>query len=127
MRRSYDLHQAFFSISLDDMSLKEFYSKFCGICETIDLSEPITANVATMKQQRESMRVDHSFLSCRPHSMVLVPKLLESRSSLLSARCLVIFVRPPTTCCTTPGRVLCLGCLCEALLSYWEWFWLWWE
>ncbi|GFZ05409.1 hypothetical protein Acr_17g0009810 [Actinidia rufa] len=55
MRRSYDLHQAFFSISIDDMSLEEFYGKFCGICEEIDLSEPITANVATIKQKLKEL------------------------------------------------------------------------
>ena len=31
LRRTYDLHQAFFSLSLDDMSLEDFYGKLRGI------------------------------------------------------------------------------------------------
>ena len=41
LRRSYDLHEAFFSIFLDDMSLEDYYGKFRGNWEEIDLSEPI--------------------------------------------------------------------------------------
>ena len=44
------------------MSLENFYGKFCGICQEIDLSKPITADVVAMKQQRESMPVS-CFLS----------------------------------------------------------------
>ena len=62
LRHTYDLHQAFFSSSLDDMSLDDFYNKFRGICEEMHLSEPIFADVVAMKQQHESMRAAH-FLS----------------------------------------------------------------
>ena len=49
LRRTYDLHQAFFSLSLDDMLLEVFYGKFYNICEEIALSEPITFNIFAMK------------------------------------------------------------------------------
>ncbi|GFZ18297.1 hypothetical protein Acr_27g0000360 [Actinidia rufa] len=55
-----------------------------------------------MKQQRESMRVAR-FLSAQPSSsMVLVPISLEPRSSFLSVRCLVVFIRP-LSLTTTPS------------------------
>ena len=49
--RTYDLHRAFSSLSFDDMSLEDFYREVRGICEEIDLSEPITSDVVVMKQQ----------------------------------------------------------------------------
>ena len=73
------LHPTFFSISLDDMSLEDFYGKFCGICEEIDLSEPITTNVVAIKKYRESMPVA-CFLSALPSSFD------GSRSHILGAK-----------------------------------------
>ncbi|GFZ19335.1 hypothetical protein Acr_28g0000400 [Actinidia rufa] len=78
--------------SLDDMSIENFYDKFYGIYEEIDLSEPITDDVVAMKQQRESMLVAR-FLSILLSSFL---RSFEPRSSPLSARYLVIFARPPS-------------------------------
>ncbi|GFY92733.1 hypothetical protein Acr_08g0011290 [Actinidia rufa] len=72
-------------------SVEDFYGKFRGICEEIDLSEPITANVVAMKQQHEPMRVAH-FLSVLPslfngaRSQILGAKELPSLSKDLHGR-----------------------------------------
>ncbi|GFY88835.1 hypothetical protein Acr_06g0007750 [Actinidia rufa] len=57
LSRTYDLHQAFFSLSLDNMLLEAFYGKLRSICEEIALSEPITSDISAMKKQRYSMWV----------------------------------------------------------------------
>ena len=44
-RHAYNLRQAFFSLSPDDMLIEAFYSKFRNICEEIALSEPITSHI----------------------------------------------------------------------------------
>ena len=41
LKRTYDLHHAFFSLSIDDMSLEDFYGKFRSICKEIDLRRSV--------------------------------------------------------------------------------------
>ena len=48
--RTYDLHQAFFSLSLDDLSLEAFIDKFRSICEKIDLNEHLSSDINEMKK-----------------------------------------------------------------------------
>ncbi|XP_058219066.1 uncharacterized protein LOC131329730 [Rhododendron vialii] len=55
--RTYDLHQSFFSISQGDLSLEAYYSKFRGICEELNICEPISSDVKVMRRQRERMQV----------------------------------------------------------------------
>ena len=42
---TYDLHQALFSLSLDDMYLEASYGRLCNIGEEIDLCEPHFENL----------------------------------------------------------------------------------
>ncbi|XP_058180814.1 uncharacterized protein LOC131299213 [Rhododendron vialii] len=57
LRRTYDLHQSFFSISQGDLSLESYYAKFRGICEELNICEPISSDVQVMRRQRERMQV----------------------------------------------------------------------
>ncbi len=52
LRRIYVLHQAFFSLALNDLSLEDYYAKFKGICEGINLYQPISVDVKIMQKQR---------------------------------------------------------------------------
>ena len=68
LKRIYDLHQNYFSLSLSDLSLKDYYNKFKGVCEELNIYQPISSDVKTMKKQRDSMHLAH-FLSGLPKSL----------------------------------------------------------
>ena len=51
LKRIYDLHQAYFSLTLNDVSLEDYYNKFKGICEELNIYQPISSNFKTMKKQ----------------------------------------------------------------------------
>ena len=77
LRYTYDLHQVFFSHSLDDLPLEAFYDKLCSIREEIVLSVPITFDISVMKQQRGSCGLlVFCMLSCF-RLMVFAPRYLE--------------------------------------------------
>ncbi|XP_058193764.1 uncharacterized protein LOC131310639 isoform X2 [Rhododendron vialii] len=57
LRRTYDLHRSFFSISQGDLSLESYYAKFRGICEELNICEPISTDVQLMRRQRKRMQV----------------------------------------------------------------------
>ncbi|GFY86734.1 hypothetical protein Acr_05g0003730 [Actinidia rufa] len=84
-----DMAKQTFSLPFDDMSLENYYGQFWGICEEIDLSEPMSSDVVVMKQQRESMRVVR-FLPSLPssfdgaRSQILGAKELPSLSEIFS-------------------------------------------
>ena len=47
----YDLHHNYFSLSLSDLSLEDYHNKFKGVCEELNIYQPISSNVKTMKKQ----------------------------------------------------------------------------
>ena len=47
---SYNVYQTYFSLALNDSSLEDYYAKFKGICEEINLYQPISSDVRTMKK-----------------------------------------------------------------------------
>ena len=57
MKWIYDLHQNYFSLSLSDLSLDDYYNKFKGVCEELNIYQHISSEVKTMKKQRDSMHV----------------------------------------------------------------------
>ena len=71
LKRIYDLHQNYLSLSLGDMSLEDYYNKFKGVCEELNIYQPIPSDVKIMKKQQDSMHVAH-FLSGLPKSLNLV-------------------------------------------------------
>ena len=73
LNRIYELHQTFFSLTLDDTSLEDYYALFCSVCQELDLAEPVSTDISVMQKQRESMRVAHflSSLSFNFHLFVL--------------------------------------------------------
>ena len=40
LKRIYDLHQNYFSLSLSDFSLEDYYNKFKGVCEELKFIGP---------------------------------------------------------------------------------------
>ena len=40
LKRIYDLHQNYFSLSLSDFSLEDYYNKFKGVCEELKFISP---------------------------------------------------------------------------------------
>ena len=64
----YDLHQNYFSLSLGDMFLEDYYNKFKGVCEELNIYQPISSDVKIMKKQQDSMHVAR-FLSGLPKSL----------------------------------------------------------
>lgn len=54
-----DLQQSFFFISQGGLSLDDYYAQFCGLCEELNICEPISSDIQTMprQQERESMQV----------------------------------------------------------------------
>lgn len=81
LRRTYDLHQSFFSLAMDGSSLEDFYGRFRAVCDELDMAEPVTADVTVMRRQRDSMRVAR-FLSALPSSFE------GARSQILSSKAL---------------------------------------
>ena len=71
LKRIYDLHQNYLSLSLGDMSLEDYYNKFKGVCEELNIYQPISTDVKIMKKQRDSMHVAR-FLSGLAKSLNLV-------------------------------------------------------
>ena len=45
LKRIYDLHQNYFSLSLSDLSLEDYYNKFKGVCEELNIYQPISSDV----------------------------------------------------------------------------------
>ena len=37
LRRNYNLHQNYFSLNLSDLSLEDYYNKFKGVCEELNI------------------------------------------------------------------------------------------
>ena len=50
------------------MSLEDYHNKFKGVCEELNIYQPISSNVKIMKKQRDSMHVAR-FLSRLPKSL----------------------------------------------------------
>ena len=65
-------------MTLSDSSLEDYYNKFKGICQELNIYQPISSNVKTMKKQRDYMHVAR-FLSGLPKILDLVKsKILAS-------------------------------------------------
>ena len=50
------------------MSLEDYYNKFKGVCEELNIYQPISSDIKTMKKQQDSMHVA-SFLFGLPKSL----------------------------------------------------------
>ena len=62
-----------------DLSLEDYYNKFKGICEELNIYQPISSDVKTMKKQWDSMNIAH-FLS-------RLPKILDPiKSQILDSQ-----------------------------------------
>ena len=57
LKRIYDLHQNYFYLSLSDLSLEDYYNKFKGVCEELNIYQLISSDV---KNNEETTR----FYSC---------------------------------------------------------------
>ena len=53
LKRIYDLHQNYLSLSLGDMSLEDYYNKFKGVCEELNIYQLISSDV---KNNEETTR-----------------------------------------------------------------------
>ncbi|GFZ00912.1 hypothetical protein Acr_14g0005470 [Actinidia rufa] len=82
LRRTYDLHQEFFSLSMGERTLETHYAKCCGVCEQIKIAQPISADIQVMERQRQSLFVAR-FLSSLPS-----PTYDSVRSQILGERTL---------------------------------------
>ena len=49
LKRIYNLHQAYFSLTPNDGSLEDYYNKFKGICEELNIYQPISSNFKTRR------------------------------------------------------------------------------
>ncbi|GFZ18600.1 hypothetical protein Acr_27g0003390 [Actinidia rufa] len=79
LRRTYELHQTFISLTLEDMSLEDYYARFRSVCDELDLAKPFLIDISVMQKQRESMCIA-CFLSGLPYSFDYVSaKLLGSK------------------------------------------------
>ena len=65
------------------MSLEDYYNKFKGVCEELDIYQPISSDVKIMKKQRDSMHVAR-FLSGLPKSLNLVKSQILTSPDLSS-------------------------------------------
>lgn len=65
LRRTYDLHETFFSLELGNFLLEDYYAKFRGVCEELNICEPISSDIQIMQRQRERLQVAR-FLSGLP-------------------------------------------------------------
>ena len=54
---TYDLHQIFFSLNDADLSLENYYTKFCSVCKELDLAEPVSVDISVIYMQRDSMHI----------------------------------------------------------------------
>ena len=68
LKQIYDLHQNYFSLSLSDLSLDNYYNKFKGVWEELNMYRLISSDVKTIKKQRDSMHVAR-FLFGLPKSL----------------------------------------------------------
>ena len=83
LKRIYDLHQNYFSLSLSDFSLEDYYNKFKSVCEELNIYQLISLDVKTLKKQRDSMHVAH-FLFGLPKSLNLVKSQILASPDLPS-------------------------------------------
>ena len=58
LRRTYELHQTFLSLTLDDMSFEDYYARFHSVCQELDLAKLVLIDISVMQKLRESMHVD---------------------------------------------------------------------
>ena len=65
------------------MSLEYYYNKFKGVCEELNIYQPVSFDVKIMKKQRDSMHVAH-FLSGLPKSLNLVKSQILTSPDLSS-------------------------------------------
>ena len=79
----YDFHQNYFSLSLSDMSLEDYYNKFKGVCEELNIYQPIFSDVKLMKKQQDSMHVAR-FLFGLPKSLNPVKSQILASPNLSS-------------------------------------------
>ena len=68
LKQIYDLHQNYFSLSLSDLSLDNYYNKFKGVWEELNMYRLISSDVKTIKKQQDFMHVAR-FLSRLPKSL----------------------------------------------------------
>lgn len=89
-----DLQQSFFFISQGGLSLDDYYAQFCGLCEELNICEPISSDIQTMsrQQERESMQVARFLSAVHPLMTLLVISFGDLRNYLLLVRSLVDFV-----------------------------------
>ena len=83
LKRIYDLHQNYFSLSLSDLSLEDYYNKFKSVCEELNIYKLISLDVKTFKKQRDSMHVAR-FLFGLPKSLNLVKSQILASPDLPS-------------------------------------------
>ena len=65
------------------MSLEYYYNKFKGVCEELNIYQPVSFDVKIMKKQRDSMHVAR-FLSGLPKSLNLVKSQILTSPDLSS-------------------------------------------
>ena len=65
LHRTYKLHQTFFSLTLDDTSIEDYYARFRNVCQELDLAELVSTNISVMQKQHKSMPSGFDFLVLR--------------------------------------------------------------
>ena len=79
-------------MTLSDLSLEDYYNKFKGVCQELNIYQPISSNVKTMKKQRDYMHVV-CFLSGLPKILDLVKSQILASKDLPSSTLSEVFGR----------------------------------
>ena len=80
LHHTYELHHKFFYLTLDDMSLEDYYARFRSVCQKLDLADPVSTGISVMQKQRESMRVAHFLSDLLPILTMFVLSILGLRN-----------------------------------------------
>ena len=80
LRRTYELHQTFFSLILDDMTLEDYYTRFCSVFEEFDLVDPVSIDISLLQKQHESMCVARFLSGLLPTLTLFVLSFFVLRS-----------------------------------------------
>lgn len=67
LSRTFDLYQTYFSLSLGDSTLEDYYSKFSVVCEELNICQPLSIDIQVMRRQGDNLNAA-SFLSSLPTS-----------------------------------------------------------
>ncbi|GFY89735.1 hypothetical protein Acr_06g0016750 [Actinidia rufa] len=80
LHHTYELHQIFFYLTLDNMSLKDYYARFRSVCQKLDLANPVSTDISVMQKRHESMRVARFLSSLLPILTLFVISILVLRN-----------------------------------------------